>query len=276
MRAALILVSGLVAASAGWADTYEGELGVRIWAMGGAPRMLEQRIAIREENLTLSSDDWTGGVTEVTLGQSLGAGLEISYGVFPNFKFLLALEGRGTYAKGSLEGVGSRVYVDPALGLLRQEAERVTRLAEGGVSLGATALLRDMSWARVGLTGRIGLHQLSGAFERWEETGPLGENWWKRSLSGYAPSGFLGLELELACRNPRRCNPVSGFAMAGYRTLGFRRVTGTYTDATGVVWKSAVLDSDGSRRILDFSGPEVCVGLQMVFPVSLERRLERY
>jgi len=239
-------------------NTYEQQLSIRLWGGVAKLEMFDTRVAIRDENSLMWSDGWTGEVNEGRLTRALAGGFEVSYGLYPDVKFLLALEGRGTSAQGVFEGVG------PKMG---QRVDRLSRYAVFGQEAGATVLLREFGWFRLGLTGRGGVHQLAGGVERGREDGPQNTHWWSRKLSGTAFGGLVGIEWEWL--KPPKTFPLAGFILLGYRWLAFKRVSFNFSDANGIKLSGGYKNPDGRHRVFDFSGPEARFGLQVMIPFAL-------
>jgi len=251
------------------ADAYEDQLGLRLWFGAGQPELYDARVAIHDENSAMQADAWDGTIGESALHTAMAGGLEVSYGWFANAKFLLALEGSGSAAQGTFTGEGVHTVTDPILGLERQTVDRLTRLPEFGQEIGATVLLRGYEWCRFGLTLRAGPHELAGATERGNETGPLRSYWWNRDLSGTALGGLFGIEWEWLTPPPSLPFALTGFVLVGYRWLQFNSVRFTYDDATGSHVTGGYTNADGTRRVLDFSGPVARFGLQLPFSFAL-------
>jgi len=245
------------------ADTYGQQLGVRLYGAAAQPDLFAARVAIHEENADRQASSWAGSMTESELRSALGGGLEVSYGFLDDVKFLVELGGFGSSASATFTGFGANSVVDPVLGRLNQRLERVNRYSVFGQNLGATVLLRSFEWCRFGLTFRLGACELAGAVERSDSSGPLGTSWWNRTLSGSTAATFIGLEWEWLSMAPALGLPVSGYATVGYRQLRFSTVKASYTDSAGTVLDGDYTNADGTRRALDFSGPEARIGLQI-------------
>lgn len=249
-------------------DSYAEELSLRLWGGAARQEMYDARVAILDENAQMHATDWSRSINERSLKQALGGGFEVSYGFFRDVKLTLALEGRGSSAGGWFQGEHSNTAVHPTQGRQRQRVDRESRYTAFGQEGGVTVLLREFGWSRFALTGRLGRHALAGAMERGSDTGPLRSFWWKRELSGNAPSGMAGVEWEWFA--PPRPLPLSGFMVIGYRWLEFSRVSVDYSDSRGVVQSGAYMDRDGRRRSFDMSGPEFRFGLQIVTPFTFD------
>jgi hypothetical protein len=250
-------------------DTYQDQLGIRLWLGAAQPDLYDARVAIHDENWAMQNDSWNGAIGESALHAAMAGGLEVSYGLLADAKFLLALDGSGSAAHGHFEGQGPKTLADPIKGLERQEADRLERLPEFGQEVGATVLLRGYEWCRFGLTVRAGPHELAGATERGSEYGPLRTYWWNRDLSGTGVGGMLGLEWEWLTPPPSLPFALTGFVLVGYRWLQFRSVRFDYTDATGAHVTGGYKNADGTNRVLDFSGPVARFGLQLPFSFAL-------
>ena len=207
--------------------SYGQQLSIRLWGEAAGWDMYLARVAIHDENRRMQSDSWDGSIGEGALDQALGGGFEVAYGVFPDVKFHLALEGAGASAQGTFRGKGSRMVIDPVQGLWRERVDRLSRYSLFGLEAGATVLLREFGWCRIGLTGRAGWHELAGASEQGEESGPFRNFWWSRKLSGSAPGVMAGVEWEWF---PSRSVPLSGFLLLGYRMLVISDVSFNYID----------------------------------------------
>lgn len=251
------------------ADTYQDQLGIRAWFGAAQPELFDARVAIHDENAMMQADSWKGTINQAGLREALAGGLEVSWGAFADAKLVLALDGSGSAAHGTFEGQGAKTFTDPVLGLQRQMVDRVTRLSEFGQEIGVTVLLRGFEWCRFGLTVRGGPHELAGATERGNETGPLRNYWWNRDLSGTGAGGLLGVEWEWLQAPPSLPFAVTGFVLAGYRFLQFRSVHFDYSDSTGTHVTGGYNNPDGTHRLYDFSGPIVRVGLQLPFNFAL-------
>ena len=239
------------------AGGYDRELGIRLLFSASNPSMFHARLAIRDDNAaTVAAGTWTGGVSDNALGRALGGGLEASWGVLPDLRLLAAIEGRGAAATGSFTGAGANTKTDPVLGLQRQMLDRTARYPALGEELGVTVLLRDLGWCRLGLTARAGVWELADAHEEGTETGPLRTFAWARNLSATAPGGLLGLEWEWTP------GPVAAFVSFGYRELIFRDVRYDRSDSAGVQTSGDYKFPDDTRFQLDFSGPELRLGVE--------------
>lgn len=275
MTRALILVLGLAAARASAdprplpGDTYQDQLGIRLWFGAAQPDLYDARVAIHDENFALQGDNWDGTIGESALRAAMAGGLEVSYGWLPDVKFLVELAGSGSAAQGTFEGQGPKTYLDPINGLERQQIDRLTRISEFGQEAGATVLMRSFEWCRFGLTLRAGPHELAGATERGNESGPLRSYWWNRDLSGTAFGALLGIEWEWLTPPPSLPFSVTGFVLVGYRWMQFRSVRFVYDDSTGAHVAGGYKNLDGTNRALDFSGPVARIGLQLPFSFAL-------
>jgi hypothetical protein len=253
------------------AASYAGQAVVGLWGELAKQDMYEARVALHDENARTVSGAWAGSTREDDLRQAFGGGLEISYGFFDQVKILLALEGRGGSAEGSWEGIGPNVLVDSKSGAIlgAQRVARLSRYSVFGAEAGATVLLREYGWCRIGLTGRAGLFELAGAVERGREYGPIRNTWWNRDLSGTAPGILLGLEWEWLPLARVFSLPVGARVNLGYRWLQFNKVSYNYSDSTGLKSSGVMRDGVGNTLWLDFSGPEARVGLLLIVPTAV-------
>ena len=249
-------------------DTYADQLCLRWWGGLARPDLYAARVAIHDENNALRSDFWEGGIAEGALTTGVAAGVEAGYGIAPAVRLLAALTVSGVSAQGTFDGLGPKTVLDPATGLQRQHVDRLTRFTEMGQEAGATLLVRDFGWCRFGLTGRLGIHELTGALERGRESGPFGSHWWNRQLTGIAPSIAGGLEWEWLVAPQALPFPLTGFVHLGWRWLDFTGVSFAYTDDTGAVLTGTWANGDGTHRALDFSGPEIRLGLQVAWSTA--------
>jgi hypothetical protein len=157
------------------------------------------------------------------------------------------------------------MVIDPVQGLWRERVDRLSRYSLFGLEAGATVLLREFGWCRIGLTGRAGWHELAGASEQGEESGPFRNFWWSRKLSGSAPGVMAGVEWEWF---PSRSVPLSGFLLLGYRMLVISDVSFNYIDSNGLIGSGSLRNADGTRAVYDCRGPEFRFGIQWSFFVA--------
>lgn len=274
--AALLLLGAVLPAAARESriappDSYARQLSLRIQGGLTHPELTEARMSLHDESGLMRSTGWTGGIDEGDVSRGYGGGLEAAWGLTGDVKVSLALEGLGASAAGNFEGNGpGTTTMDPVLGVLRQRVTRLDRYAAALQWVGATVLLRDFEWSRLGLVGKAGAVELAGAVERGRESGPLRQYWWQRTLSGAAPAIWIGLEWEWLAPAASLGVPLSGFVSLGGRWADVRNITGTHTDSTGASTTGAWKHPDGTHRTLDFSGMEIRFGLQLLFDLTPE------
>lgn len=249
------------------ADSYLGELDVRLFFTVARPDLYGARVVLHDENGVMQNSAWTGSIPEGNLQRALGGGLEVSYGPYADVKFLAALEGSGSSAQGSFTGTGPRTFTDPVAGRLAQRMDRLSRYPVFGQFVGATVLMRSFDWCRFGLSLRAGACELAGAVERGSESGPFGQSWWRAQLSGTAPAAFVGLEWEWLATANALGIPLAGYASIGYRMVQFSTVGLSYADSDGFRRTGDWTNADGTHRVLDLSGAEVRIGVQI--PINL-------
>jgi hypothetical protein len=238
----------------------EGQVGIGLLFGMARQDMYAARVALHDENARMSESWWTGSISEGDLTQVVSGGMEISYGFYDQIRLLVALEGRGASATGSFQGLG------PNLG---QSASRLSRYSVFSQELGATVILREYGWCRIGLTGRLGAYELAGAVERGRESGSLRNSWWNRRLSGTAPGVMLGVEWEWLPLGEIFSLPLAAWVTAGYRWIEFNKVTYRYSDNTGLVSSDVVKDVNGNTLMFDFSGAEARIGIRLVIPTAV-------
>lgn len=259
-----LLVAWILAAGPAAAAPYGQELTVRLWGGLGSALNYDARIGAHDETLALAVDNWNGAIDETALGRVTAGGGEVSWGIDPQVKLLLALEGRGVSAQSTFTGEGpAHTVVLAGGGLAHQTIDRLDRYSAAGAEVGATFLVRELGeTSRLGLTLRLGMHTLAGSLERGHETGPQRDYWWERDLTGTAVGGLLGLEWEWT--QPWPSFPVTGFLLAGYRTLNFGHISFSYADSTGATVTGGWNTPAGGRRSVDFSGAEIRLGVELI------------
>jgi len=267
-RFAISALCAVVFAVPALAGDYTDELGFRIWGGYIRPELFDARVQAYDEDAWLKSQEWTGLLNADDLSYGAAAGAEASWGFHPRIRALVVFEGSGTSASAKYGGQGSRTLNDPYLGLMCQGMGRLDRYSQAGIEAGLTLLLTDFEWCRLGLTGRAGVHKLSAAVERGNDWGPYGDHWWNRSLTGTAPGGMLGIEMEAPDLLMAEPFGLGLYALAGYRLLEFRHADYMYTDSTGIMDKGLARSSNGSRFTLDFGGPELRFGIQATVPLG--------
>lgn len=258
-------------------DSYARQFCLRLQGGLTHPELTEARISLHDENALMRATGWTGaGIAEGDASRGYGGGFEASYGVSGDVKVSLAFEGLGASAEGGFEGNGAgTTTVDPVLGILRQRVTRLDRYAAAIQWAGATVLLRDFEWSRLGLVAKAGVVELAGAVQRGHESGPLRDYWWQRTLEGTAPAVWLGLEWEWLMPAAALRIPLSGFFSLGGRWSDIRAITGTHTDSTGARSTGAWKNPDGTHRTLDLSGMEIRLGLQLLFDLTPRDEIPR-
>ncbi len=251
------------------ADTYRHQLGLRLHGGLAHLTLTDARIVLHDENQDMRATGWTGGLGEGELGRGYTGGFAASWGVTGDVKVTFAFDGFGASAEGEFTGNGpATTTYDPVLGVQRQSITRLERYTAVTGMLGATVLLREFGWSRIGLAAAAGAAGLAGAVERGNETGPIRSYWWQRTLAGAAPAFRVGLEWEWLAPAAALGIPLSGYLDLGWRYAHVRGVQGTHTDSTGARTTGAWKNPDGTHRTLDLSGIEVRVGLQLLFDLT--------
>ena len=239
-------------ASARAETSFKDELGIRLWGGLFKADMYDMQRFAMAQNDQMVSGGWEGDFKVGNLTRGAGAGIELSWGVLPDVRVVAAVEGRGVSAGGDYRNVAG------------QEATLSSGLSACGVEGGATFLLRSFEdWCRINLTVRAGAHRLYWSYIGYEETGPSGDISSSTKLQSMAPGGMVGLEWEWLTPVPSLPFPLTGFILAGYRFLSFSKID--YVTDSGGTRDTGVLEGpDGKWISMDFSGPEVRFGLQIV------------
>lgn len=251
---------------AGYAQEYpvvsmEQELGLRIWGGVFNPSMYDMRVNVDSQNENINGLSWKGGANSSSLELGPQGGADISWGLFPDVRIVLAGEVRGVSNKGSFVGKGVN---DGGI------ASRNLYLSSSGGEVGLEILLKEYEKsARILFAARAGVHVLSGSRESWTENGPLGEFASTSRLSGTGVGGMVGLEWEMSFseRDGQSFSPGI-FILAGYRFLTFNRIEYRYHDSNGSKDSGSVRDVNGNRVAIDMSGPDVRIGLQFSIPTK--------
>jgi hypothetical protein len=258
-----LAASGRAADSAG---SYLGEAELGLWGGLFMPGMFDMRRDTETLNDAMKAMEWKGDIKGTDLTSGFSGGGELSWGLQPGVKLILAAETRGVSASGKFTGTGSNVYIDPVNGPIPQKLGIDTSYACWGVEAGITFLLKQFEdWSRIGVTVRGGVHQLTGAEEHWDETGQLAEYHWLAKYSGSAVGGMLGLEWEWLARFEQIPFAPGGFVLAGWRYLSFDRVNYTTYDSIGNTESGPLKDANDNRLSMDFSGPEIRFGLRLAY-----------
>jgi len=238
----------------------EGELGMRIWGGVFQPSMYDMRVGVDSNNSALSAMSWEGGKNSSSLTTGPQGGGEMSWGILPDVRFLLAGEARGVANKGAFKGTGAN---------LGGTASRNLYMSSYGGEAGLSVLLREFGErARGLLTARAGVHVLSGSRDSWSEEGPGGKFSSTSSLSGTGLGAMVGLEWEMSFASRDGSIAPGVFLLAGYRFLTFSRVDYRYHDSAGTKDAGSVRDSAGDRMSVDMSGPEFRLGLLLAMPTK--------
>jgi len=271
LRIAPLLVAVLVAGNA-VADevSYAGEAAFGLWGGMIFPGIYDIRRDTEALNYMLKASSWKGNLDEGNLASGLAGGAELSWGLTPDLKLLLAAETKGTSMSGDFEGIGPNTSTDPVTGVVTPQKLGIdATFACWGIEAGATFLLRQFEdWSRIGLTMHAGFFRLTGTEEHWDETGPLGEYHQLEKYRGDAIGGMLGLEWEWLARFEEIPVAPGGYVLLGWRYLSFNSVNFNYYDSLGNKDSGTVRDANDDRESIDFSGPEVRFGLRLAFPAG--------
>ena len=117
------------------------------------------------------------------------------------------------------------------------------------------------------MTARVGAHVLSGSRATWEEKGGLAGKYSATSqYSGTAVGGMVGLEWEYFFASRSGTAPGM-FLMAGYRYQSFGRVSFKSRDSSGVKASGDWRNADESRVVVDMSGLDLRLGLELAIPM---------
>ncbi len=228
-----------------------GEVSLRLWGGGGDLAMENAHKELESENAFMANNSWVGFIDWVDRYDGLGLGSEVSYSFNERARLVLSVELHNSEAEGEFFGIGAKSG---------QHVYRGNYYTTLGAELGGTYFLYTIGDAlRFGLTVRVGVHTLADAEEEGFEGGPLNFYNWHRHLSGVAPGGLLGAEVEL-----RAWRGFGAFVLAGYRVLSFDKYRFDFEDSNGVRTEGVYKTSTGGFRSLDFSGPEFRAGLSAV------------
>lgn len=277
MRLALFFVLGLSAAvraqeaePISW--SYDSELGLHVWGGAAMLELADIRDRLREENALMEASSWNGSLDLGNLEVGVLGGFQVCYGLARDLKVVGAVEGRGVAVRGIFEGYGPNSATDPILGFVPQEIERVSAFSAWGGEAGLLYFLRYVGdFSRLGLLVKAGPHSLAGSSDRADETGLLRSGSAKTKYSASAAGFYAGLFWEWMSPPPSSSLPFSGFMSAGYRFLRFSRVKYSYTDSNGGYSAGTLRDSSGRDLRVDFSGPEIALGLSLLFQIQPPR-----
>lgn len=275
-RAGLLLAAGWTAQTApahesrlAPPDSYARQVSLRLHGGLTHLALTEARLSLHDETRDMRDAGWSGGIAEGDVSRGYGGGFEASYGLRDDVKVTIGFEGLGSSAEGEFEGDSPATTIpDPVLGVLRQRVTRLDRYTAAIQWIGATILLRDFEWSRLGFVAKAGAVELAGAVQRGRESGPLNTSWWQRSLEGAAPAMLIGLEWEWLAPAAALGIPLSGYVSLGGRYADLRNITGTHTDSTGARTTGAWKNPDGTHRTLDLSGMEIRFGLQLLLDLT--------
>ncbi len=222
-----------------------------------APALGDVRAALKDERDGLQGSGWTGGgIPASDLDWGPSGGIEVLWRPRGRFAYTACFRGSRIIGKGTFAGTVSA------------GGQTVTRSAQyepmGGEVGASWVAAESVAGSWVGPDLRAGLQALVVSRDGASEAGPVRWYHWDRSLSALAPSVLLGASAEW--RGPEH-PPL--FIRAGYRFLKFAKVTGASSNADGVK-STGTVRSGNKDTALDFSGPEVEVGVTWTFSASSE------